>query len=120
MRDVRGGRRKLRELVEGAGAWEAVAVVWPDAKALLESRQTAAAFLVAADAGDPAGAALLELLATRPNRTPLLVFGAQPPEAARASLWLPAAPPPGLLAAALQHLVGGTARSARRGAARPT
>jgi two-component system response regulator GlrR len=105
-----GAVASLRELVEGAGAWEAVTVVWPDARALLESRQTAAAFLVAADPGDAAGAALLELLATRPDRTPLFVFGAQPPSAARASLWLPSAPPPGLLAAALQHFVGGEAK----------
>jgi two-component system response regulator GlrR len=98
----------LRELVEGAGAWEAIAVVWPDAKALLDSRQTAAAFIVSAEPGDAAGAALLELLGTRPDRTPLFVFGAQPPDAARASLWLPSPPPPGLLAVALSHLVGGT------------
>jgi transcriptional regulator with GAF, ATPase, and Fis domain len=96
----------LREVVHDAGAWETVPVVWPNAKSLLESRATAAALLVFAEAGNPVCESLLALVASRPDRTPLIVIGALPPASGNASAWFPEVPPAPLLAAALEHVTG--------------
>ena len=96
-----------REVVHGAGAWEATSVIWPDAKSLVQSRADAAALLVVAERDDRECAELLELLANRPDRTPLIVIGAPPPASANASLWMPALPPAALLSAILEQLTGG-------------
>ena len=96
-----------REVVDGAGAFEATCVIWPDAKALIESRASAAALLVVTEPDDRECTSLLELLANRPDRTPLIVIGATPPASANASLWMPALPPANVLSAMLEHVTGG-------------
>ena len=102
-----GSVEALGELVHAAGAWEPVPVIWPNAGALVESRASAAALLVLAEPGDATCEPLLALLASRPDRTPLVVFGVLPPANANASLWMPQLPPASLLGALLQQLVGG-------------
>jgi transcriptional regulator with GAF, ATPase, and Fis domain len=81
-------------------------VIWPNAKALVQSRADAAALLVIAERDDRGCESLLELLATRPDRTPLLVIGAQPPASANASVWMPSLPPSSVLSALLEHYAG--------------
>jgi transcriptional regulator with GAF, ATPase, and Fis domain len=104
----------LTALMAETGDWEVRSVVWPDAQALIEARAGAQLFvLYATSACDE----LLDLLAARPDRVPLIAIGTERAERAAPSVWLPELPPPALLASVVSHITANVAPAARDRAA---
>jgi DNA-binding NtrC family response regulator len=85
-----------------AGDYERAPVLWPDAEALVAARAQAQLFVL--HATEPCDE-LLALLAARPDRIPLIAFGATYPDAAQPTVWLSELPGPALLASVLSHIM---------------
>ena len=95
--------------VRAAGSWGILPVQWPDAQALIAARQMARAYVLHSGTdAQTACAELIELLGARPDGTPLIVIGSDAAHSARPDIWLPCAPPAGLLGPMLAHLIDGT------------
>jgi DNA-binding NtrC family response regulator len=87
---------------------QVTSVIWPDAQALADARGHAALFVLYTT--DPCDE-LLDLLAARAPRTPLIAIGSTCPERAQPSVWLPELPPAELLASVLSHVMPESSRS---------
>jgi len=106
------GLEETVKAVRAAGSWGILPVQWPDAKALIAARQMARAYVLHSGGGgdDDKGACaeLIGLLGGRPDGAPLVVIGSDAAHAAHPNIWLPCAPPAGLLGPMLLHMLDGT------------
>ena len=97
------------EIVRDAGPWDIVPIQWPDAKPVLDAaRYTAGALVLhsGAVAAERPSDELIEMLAERPEHTPLIVVGLEPARRATPTLWLPTIPSATLLAPLIDQLLG--------------
>ena len=93
----------LRETIERAGNWSVVGYQWPELPP--EDALVRVSVIVLATTGDSPPEDLIRFLRGRSRTTSLVVIGPQPARIAMPTLWLPAAPPPAVLAGILAQLV---------------
>jgi transcriptional regulator with GAF, ATPase, and Fis domain len=99
----------VRAALGSTDAWNVVTVLWPDAQALIDARESAALYLL--HTTEPCDE-LLALLATRGEHVPLIAIGTEHPEQAHPDVWLPELPASALLASILSHVASEAVRPA--------
>jgi transcriptional regulator with GAF, ATPase, and Fis domain len=91
----------MRLALRDAVAWDVDAIVWPDAQAISDARAQARLFVLCVT--EPCDE-LIELLASRAERTSLVAIGPRCPDRAAPDIWLAELPAAALLANMLAHL----------------
>jgi DNA-binding NtrC family response regulator len=105
---------ELAEKVRGLGAWDAVLVRWPNARALEAALAAPAAGYVLVEARGLAGAELTEEIGRRAPSVPVLLVGGEPALAQWASCWLARSPSAPFLGMLLGQLIPPTVVPQRR------
>ena len=98
------GVAEVRKILDGSGTWRVAEIAWPDTPPR-EQLNALSLYILGTTADGPPDD-LVGFLHGRPNGRPLLVIGRNPARMAAPTLWLPAAPPPGLLIAIVNQLLG--------------
>ncbi|NVB82180.1 MAG: hypothetical protein HOV81_27610, partial [Kofleriaceae bacterium] len=93
----------LRDVIERTGSWSVDSFRWPILPTAEALDRTSVIVLATSSDGPPDG--LVNFLRTRAPSTSLVVIGPHPARLATPTLWLPAAPPPAVLAGILAQLV---------------
>src|SRR5262249_7169637 len=91
--------------VREAGAWGIVPIQWPNPGAFAEALRSSHALLLATQARPPDD--LLDALAKRTRKLPVIAVGHEPARRANPSLWFASMPPTAMLSVVLRQLIDG-------------
>ncbi|HEY5923378.1 MAG TPA: sigma-54 dependent transcriptional regulator [Kofleriaceae bacterium] len=99
-----GGLAELRRILAGSASWKVLDIPWPEVPPL-ETLSQLRLYILGTNGEGPSDD-LVGFLRARAESTPLLVIGRNPARMAQPTLWLPAAPEPGLFVALVNQFLG--------------